>query len=379
MKFIIAPDSFKGTMTALEICGLFGDRLRHHFPKSEVIEVPIADGGEGTIDCILRVKKGTRIQATVTSARHTKIDTHFAYVEDEGLVIVEMAKAAGLPIMDGRLTPMAATTYGVGELIAQALTLKPKKVLLALGGSATTDLGCGMAAALGAKFLDHKGRAYVPTGGSLELCQSIDLSGLNPAIKEVEFVTLCDVQNPVYGPSGAAHVFGPQKGANPNDVVSLDRNLKYMTDLLEQKTGLSLAELVGGGAAGGLGAGSVAFLGASLKPGIDTLLDFLNFDEILKGADIVFTGEGRLDAQSMNGKAIAGVTKRAAEAHVPVVILGGDIHPPGHIYETGVCAVFSTNRLAIPFESAKTNCRADFAFAADNICRLIKLSAKLSL
>lgn len=238
-----------------------------------------------------------------------------------------MAAAAGLPLMEGRLCAEGATTYGVGELILAAIRDGARRIILGLGGSATNDGGCGCAAALGVRFLDGTGAEYVPVGGTLDRLCRIDMSHRSPLLNGVEIVTMCDVDNPLCGPNGASAVFGPQKGPDPDMVTRLDRNLRHLSEVIRQDLGREIADLPGAGAAGGMGAGVMAFLGSRLQMGIETVLDTVGFDALLPGATAVLTGEGRIDCQSLRGKVVIGIAHRARQARVPVVAVVGDVAP----------------------------------------------------
>ena len=368
-KWILVPDSFKGTMSSMEVCGLMREALERHVPGAEVISIPVADGGEGSVDAFLAAMGGQRRTVRCTGPRGTQIDSFFGLLPDDRTAVVEMAAAAGLPLMEGHLDAAGATTYGVGELILAAVRAGAEKVVVGLGGSATNDGGCGMAAALGVRFFDGGGRAFVPVGGTLERVESI-APALLPELSGVEIITMCDIDNPLCGPNGASHVFGPQKGADPAMAERLDRGLRHLAEVIRRDLGADVLELPGAGAAGGMGGGMAAFLGSRLEMGIETVLDTAGFDALLPGAAAVLTGEGRLDGQSLRGKVVAGVARRARRAGVPVVAVVGDIAPGAEeIYRQGVTAVFSTNRQAVPWERARQTARADMAAALEDLFR----------
>ena len=282
-----------------------------------------------------------------------------------------MAAAAGLPLMEGRLCAEGATTYGVGELILAAIRDGARRIILGLGGSATNDGGCGCAAALGVRFLDGTGAEYVPVGGTLDRLCRIDMSHRFPLLNGVEIVTMCDVDNPLCGPNGASAVFGPQKGADPDMVTRLDRNLRHLSEVIRQDLGREIADLPGAGAAGGMGAGVMAFLGSRLQMGIETVLDTVGFDALLPGATAVLTGEGRIDCQSLRGKVVIGIAHRARQTRIPVVAVVGDVAPGAEdAYQEGVTAIVSTNRRAVPWEVARQSARADLCAALEDLFRL---------
>ena len=291
----------------------------------------------------------------------------------DGVAVIEMAAAAGLPLVGERLHAEQTTTYGVGELMAHALERGCKRLVVGLGGSATNDGGCGAAAALGAVFRNAAGEAFVPVGATLAEVAEIDLSGLHPALASAELVTMCDIDNPLCGPLGAAHVFAPQKGADPAMVELLDAGLAHLADVVERCTGRDIRQLHGAGAAGGMGGGMVAFFGSTLQMGIETVLDTVGFDKLLEGADMVFSGEGKLDAQSLLGKVVIGVARRAKRAGVPLVAVVGDIGDNIEAaYGMGVSAVFSINRVAVPFREAKPRSKSDLALTMDNLMRFCR-------
>jgi glycerate kinase len=294
----------------------------------------------------------------------------------DGTAVVEMAAAAGLPLVGDRLEPDRTTTYGVGELMAAAAERGAKRMILGLGGSATNDGGCGAAAALGVRFLDEQGESFVPTGGTLNRIAKIDISGQK---KLPEITVMCDIDNPLCGPTGASAVFGPQKGATPEMVPVLDANLQHLADIAARDLGVEMAEMPGAGAAGGMGGGAVAFWNGKLQMGIETVLDTVDFDTAVQGARLVFTGEGRLDSQSLQGKVISGVAKRAAAKGVPVIALVGDVDESGYqAYDIGVDAIFSINRLAIPFSQAVQRSPEDYRRTLEDVMRLIRLTKNMN-
>lgn len=367
--FLLVPDSFKGTLSSETICACMQEALLRHFPEAEVRALPVADGGEGSVNAFLGAAGGEKVTLEVTGPRGSKVQGFYGLLPD-GTAVIEMAAAAGLPQMGDRLDVIGATTYGVGELMADALRKGARKLILCLGGSATNDGGCGAAAALGAVFRDKDGRAFVPTGGTLADIAAVDLEGLNPLVRQSRITVMCDIDNPLCGPQGAAAVFGPQKGASPEDVEVLDRGLAHLAELM----GPEVKDLPGAGAAGGFGAGAVLFFGGELKPGIETVLDTVGFDRFLEKADLVFTGEGRLDSQSLRGKVVSGVAARAKRLGKPVIAVVGDIGDEiAPVYELGVTAVFSINRKAIPFSEARHRSRRDLEAAMEDIARALKI------
>lgn len=369
-RFLLIPDSFKGSMSSGEVCGRMEQVLRRFCPKAQVRSVPVADGGEGTVDAFLAALGGMKISREVSGPFFEKIPAFYGRLPD-GTAVVEMAAAAGLPQVEGKKNPEKATTLGVGELLLEAAKNGARKIILGLGGSCTNDAGCGAAAACGVRFFKANGEAFVPTGGTLGEIEKIDVSSRNPLLDGVEIITMCDIDNPLFGPEGAACVFAPQKGADPAMVTRLDRGLRHLSDVLET-SGISISQLPGAGAAGGMGGGMAAFLGSRLQMGIDAVLDAVSLETLLKETDVVFTGEGKLDSQSLRGKVVLGVSRRVKPFGVPVIAVVGDVEGDvSAVYSQGVTAVFSTNRRAVPFSEAQCTCREDLDFCLENILRIM--------
>lgn len=371
-RAILIPDSFKGTLSSAEICSILKEQILNRFPDCEVLSVPVADGGEGSVDCFLTALGGERIPAAVSGPFGEKVDAFFGMLPDGETAVVEMAACAGLPLAEGRLDPLRATTFGVGELFLAAAARGAKKIIVGLGGSATNDGGCGAAAACGVRFFNAAGETFVPAGGTLSQIDRIDASQLAPALNGIEFTAMCDIDNPLFGSTGAAAVFAPQKGASPEQVTLLDEGLRALSDVIARDLALDVSVLPGGGAAGGMGAGMSAFFGAALRPGIETVLDTVHFDEMLRGTDWVFTGEGRIDSQSLRGKVVIGVARRAKTAGVPVIAIVGDAEDElAGAYEAGVTAVFPINRRARDFKSIRHLSGSFLTQTAADILRLI--------
>ncbi len=371
-KVILIPDSFKGTMSSAQICSIMEQSIHTWYPQAQVISVPVADGGEGSVDSFLAAMGGEKITVTVKGPYMEEMESFYGILPGNAAVI-EMAAAAGLPLVGSRLAAEKTTTYGVGQLMEAAAKHGCKKMIVGLGGSATNDGGCGAAAALGVVFRDEEGRSFVPTGETLHKIASIDKSQLCPELAEIEIITMCDIDNPLCGPSGAAAVFGPQKGADAEMVKFLDRGLLHLAQVAKRDLHCDILELPGAGAAGGMGGGMVAFFGASLQMGIETVLNTVGFDQLLEGADLVFSGEGKIDDQSLRGKVVIGVARRAKRAGVPLIAVVGDIGDQIEgVYEEGVSAVFSINRVAVPYSEAKCRSRHDMALTMDNLMRFIR-------
>ena len=316
-KYVLIPDSFKGTLSSTAICRMMSEEIRALEPSAQIISIPVADGGEGTVEAFLTAVGGERIEVRCKGPYFEDFTGYFAMLPGE-IAVVEMAVAAGLPLVEERRNAGATTTYGVGQLIAAALDHGAKQVILGLGGSATNDGGCGAAAALGVEFRNAAGELFVPVGGTLKEIVSISLAHAHPLIKSVPFTAMCDIDNPLCGENGASAVFGPQKGADDAMVVCLDEGLRHLADVVNRDLGRDILNLPGG-----FGGGSVAFFNSSLRMGIDIVLDITRFDHLAAGADMVLTGEGKLDSQSLRGKVVIGVARRAKKIDVPVAALVG--------------------------------------------------------
>ena len=374
-KAVLIPDSFKGTLSSTRICELMREGIEKIYPGCEVRAIPVADGGEGSVDAFLTAMGGKRVSLTVTGPWFEPMEACYGLIDSGATAVIEMAAAAGLPLVGERRDPERTTTYGVGELILHAARSGAKRIVLGLGGSATNDAGCGAAAAAGVKFYNAAGGSFIPTGGSLGEVERVDLAGLDPALRGVEITAMCDIDNPMYGPSGAAHIFGPQKGADSAMIKRLDQGLRHMSAVMERDTGVAVAQLPGAGAAGAMGAGVAAFFGARLQSGIETVLDTVNFERAAADADVIFTGEGRLDSQSLRGKVVVGVARRAKKLGVPVVALvGGADYDVEAVYAEGVSAVFTTNRLPQPLAELAPHSDENLSFAFENILRAMKLA-----
>lgn len=376
-KCVVVSDSFKGTVSSREICEIAQRVIPRHFPACEVVCIPVADGGEGTVDCFVQAMGAQRVGVTVTNALGEKSAAAYARLGE--LAIIEMAAAAGLPQVGALRCPGTATTYGVGELIAHAVDSGCRKILLGLGGSATNDGGCGCAAALGIRFYDADGQSFVPVGDTLGRIARIDTAEAEALLRSVEITVMCDVTNPLYGPTGAAYVFAPQKGADAEKVKSLDAGLRHFGDVIRSQLGIDVSRMPGAGAAGGMGAGCVALLGGTIQSGIDAVLDVTGFDRQLEGADLVITGEGRIDSQSADGKVVSGVARRTRAKGVPLIaIAGGIADSAGAVYDIGVSAMFSTDRAALPVDMLGTRSPGDYEATLSDIMSLIAIAERFA-
>ena len=376
-KCVVVSDSFKGTVSSREICAIAQQVIPRHFPACEVVCIPVADGGEGTVDCFIQAMGAQRVEVTVTNALGEKSAAAYARIGE--LAIIEMAAAAGLPQVGALRCPGTATTYGVGELIAHAVDSGCKRILLGLGGSATNDGGCGCAAALGVRFYDAAGQSFVPVGDTLGRIARIDTAKADELLRSVEITVMCDVTNPLYGPTGAAYVFAPQKGADAEKVKSLDAGLRHFGDVIRSQLGIDVSRMPGAGAAGGMGAGCVALLGGMIQSGIDAVLDVTGFDRQLEGADLVITGEGRIDSQSADGKVVSGVARRTRAKGVPLIaIAGGIADSAGAVYDIGVSAMFSTDRAALPVDMLGARSPGDYEATLSDIMSLIAIAERFA-
>ena len=371
-KIILIPDSFKGTMSSQEICAIMGEQIRKHLPDAEIVSIPVADGGEGSVDAFLTAMGGEKVELTVSGPYGEPVRAFYGRLPNE-TAIVEMAAAAGLPLVGDNKQADRTTTFGVGQLMAHAVRNGAKKLIVGLGGSATNDGGTGAAAALGVRFLNQAGEAFVPVGATLKDIARIDSTGLLPEIGIAEVVTMCDIDNPLCGPQGAAAVFGPQKGADPAMVARLDAGLAHLADIARRDLGREIRDLPGAGAAGGMGGGMVAFFGSSLEMGIEAVLNQVSFDQLAADADLVLSGEGKIDSQSLRGKVVIGVARRTRRLNVPLIAVVGDIGDRiESAYEEGVSAIFSINRVAVPFSEARHRAQSDLALTVDNLFRLFQ-------
>ena len=335
-RVLIAPDKFKGTLSAAAVAEALAGGWRRADPRVEIEEVPVADGGEGTLEALVDALGGEIRRRKVTGPLGDPVEAEYGLVPTSGGVegVIEMARASGLALVsEPRRDVKRATTYGTGELIAAAVREGATRVLVTIGGSATNDAGAGMAQALGVRLLDDEGRELPPGGAALERLATIDLGGLDPGVAKAEVLVACDVDNPLTGPSGASAVFGPQKGATTDDVAHLDRCLGRFAAVTERDLGLGIREVPGAGAAGGLGAGLVAFLGAKLRPGFDLIAEALGLGARVRAADVVVTGEGRFDRGSLHGKAPVGVLRLAGGKRTALVAgqVQEGVEPPADV------------------------------------------------
>ena len=340
MRIVIAPQSFKGSVSGPEAARAIQEGILRVFPKAETVLVPVADGGDGTLDALVEATSGQTFASRVNGPLRQRVQARWGVMGDCKTAVIEMAQASGLALLPYKdRNPRHTSTYGTGQLIKRALDRGYRRIIVGMGGSATNDGGVGMAWALGARFYDSKGLPLTPGGAALSRLASIDVLGLHPALKRAEIIAASDVDNPLCGPEGASAVYGPQKGANANTVRVLDKALERYASVVRESLGIDVAERPGAGAGGGLGAGLMAFCGGQVRSGIDIVCQVLDFDARLQGADLVITGEGRLDASTAYNKAPVGVARRASALGIPVIALAGSLGRGFEaVYEHGISA-----------------------------------------
>ena len=325
-KIVVASDSFKGSLTSLDVAQNVEKAIREVYPLCDVLKVNVADGGEGTMDALQQTLGGVRVSLVVKDPLGREIEATYVILNDGITAVVEMSAASGLPLLKSdERNPLKTSTYGTGQLICDALDRGCRKILVGIGGSATNDAGMGMLQALGFRFLDAQGNQLQPVGANLQLVSSIDSTGRHPDLDKTEFVVACDVKAPLYGRNGAAYVFAPQKGADQKMVEMLDAGLRHFSEVSSAMAGYDCSQMQGTGAAGGLGYAFRQYLDARLERGIEMVLDAIGFDDIISGADLVITGEGRVDSQTLTGKTPFGVAQHAHRQRIPVVVIGGSV------------------------------------------------------
>jgi glycerate kinase len=371
MKIVIAPNALKGCLTATQAAEALARGVVRASPDIDIVQVPVADGGDGLADVLVNALHGVERTALVTGPLGDPVTASFCHVPARRLAAIEMATASGLALLaKDRLNPLLTTTRGTGELIKAALDLEVSHLIIGIGGSATNDGGIGMATALGARFLDGNGHPVEPVGGALATIQRIDLSGLDSRLTAVWIEVICDVDNPLLGERGAAHVYGPQKGATPDQVWMLDAGLANLATIIERDLGLDVRDLPGAGAAGGLGAGLKAFLKTELRRGVDLVLDLVGLNEQLCGADLVITAEGQIDFQTAFSKAPAGVAERARARGVPCIAIAGSVGSGLEaLHDLGINAVFSLCPGPVSLEQAMASGGNYLAAAAEQAVR----------
>lgn len=383
MKIVLAPDSFKGNLTSLQVASALEKGICRVIPDAECIKIPMADGGEGTVQSLMNVVGGRVIRKQVKDPAGKSVMARYGFLSDGVTAVIEMAAASGLPRVEGTKdkNPMKTTTYGTGQLILDAVSRGANHIIVGLGGSATIDGGAGAAQAMGVRFLDKDGRQLkgLVGGGMLDKISAIDMSGLDSRLSTVAITLASDVDNLLYGKKGSAYVFGPQKGATPEMVIKLNANLRHFAGIIRKNLNQNVARLKGGGAAGGLGAGLVVFTGADIKNGVDIVIEKTRLLEHIRDADLVITGEGRVDSQTTFGKAPAGVARIAKKNNVQTVIIGGCIADDARdIFAYGIDGLASACVRDMSLAEAMRHSRANLANAAERVMRLVLIGKKMA-
>ena len=378
MKFLFASDSFKGTLSSEQIITLLDAAAKNVFPDCETMGIPVADGGEGTIDAVISVLHGSIYEVDVHGPLMEEVVSRYGETGN-GAAVIEMAAASGLPMVPvDKRDPRVTTTYGTGELIKTALDRGCRDITIAIGGSATNDGGMGAMRALGIRFLDENGEELPGCGNDLARVADIDISGLHSAVKDARFTIMCDVNNPLTGPDGATYTFGKQKGGSPEILDELEQGMIHYAALIREKMGTDVDQIPGSGAAGGLGAAFCVFLKAEMKSGIETVLDLIHFDELLEGVDLVITGEGRIDWQSAFGKVPSGIGNRCRKKGIPAIaIVGGMGDKAEMIFDHGIDSIITTINGAMGLDEALERAEELYAGAAERAFRMVKAGMRL--
>lgn len=378
MKFLFASDSFKGTITSEQSIRLLTEAANRVFPGCETYGVPVADGGEGTVEAVVTAEGGEYVSVRVHGPLMEETSASYGIIHGDS-AIIEMAAASGLPMVPvEKRNPLYTTTFGTGELIKDALDRGIRKLSIAIGGSATNDGGMGAMSALGIRFLDADGNVLAGFGEDLARVADVDMSGLHPGVKEAEITVMCDVKNPLTGPTGATYTFGKQKGGTPEILDTLEAGMLRYAAVLQEKLGVDVDHQEGAGAAGGLGAALFGLLKANMKSGIDTVLDLIRFDTLLEGTDLVVTGEGRIDWQSAFGKVPSGIGLRCKAKGIPAVaIVGGMGDGAEKIFEYGIDSIIPTINGAMDIQEACARAEELYAGAAERTFRMLKAGMAL--
>lgn len=374
-KCVIIPDSFKGSLSSIEVCNIIKEKVNEFFPKCNAIMIPIADGGEGTVDTFTYSLKAEKINLKVKNAFGEVIDVYYGRIKNKA--IIEVAQVVGLVSAEGREDPSTTSTYGVGQIISHAIEHGCNEVFIGLGGSCTNDCGVGAASALGTVFKNKNGKEFIPVGKNLNDVEYIDISKTLEKLKNCKVTAMCDIDNPMYGENGAAFVFAPQKGADENMVKMLDNNLRALSEKIKKNLNKDVSNIKGSGAAGAFGAGVCAFFNGELKSGIEIILDLIDFDNLISDADIIFTGEGQIDSQSLNGKVVIGISKRAKKQNIPVIVLVGSIgEGVEKAYDEGVSAIFSINQKAEDYSISRFKAKENLEKTIDSLLRYYDVISK---
>ncbi len=378
MKFILAPDKYKGSLTGQQFCDISEKGIRRVFPNAEIVHMPLADGGDGTMEVVKYYLKASKVNVSVQDPLFRDVESGYLISKGKEAAFVEMSEASGYKLLEkDEQNCMLTTSYGMGQLIAHAVKQGAKEIVLGIGGSATNDAGMGVASALGYQFMDEAGNQLAPIGENLAQVAKIDISNVLPEIKNVMFKVACDVNNPLYGKDGAAYVYAPQKGASPQEVVFLDKGLQNFAKVVQQQFGMDVQQIPGAGAAGGMGAGTKVFLDAELISGIDLVKSMADFDNAIDGADWIITGEGQLDGQTLSGKTIDGVMQSAKAKNIPVAALCGSVAVSMEELETmGLHYVTSILNGIGTLEDAKRKSVENLEQASYNFAKLLNQARK---
>ncbi|WP_038180564.1 glycerate kinase [Vibrio rhizosphaerae] len=379
MKIVIAPDSYKESLSAIEVAEAIEIGFKKVFPDWEYVKCPVADGGEGSVEALVEASDGHFMQVEVVGPLGELHRAFYGISGDQKTAFIEMAAASGLELIPvEQRNPYITTSYGTGQLIEHALDLGIRHLIVCIGGSATNDAGCGMMQAMGVSFQDHQGKELPYGGLALEALQRIDVSGLDPRLSQCLIEVACDVTNPLTGTNGASYIYGPQKGASPEMVERLDAALANYAEVIERDMNIQVNDIPGSGAAGGMGAAFCAFLNAELRPGIDIMTQALGLEALLQGADLVITGEGRLDRQSVNGKVPVGVANIAKRYNLPVIAIAGALADDiDEVYSHGIDAAFATIYKITSFEEIITQSKSNVIRSSFNIATALKLGQQL--
>ena len=381
LKVVAAPQTFKGSISALNAAEAISIGVKNIYPSAEVLLCPVADGGDGTLETLVEVSNGNIVECVVEGPTGTPVEAQWGAMGDEQTAVIEMARTSGLALLDlNERDPLNASTYGLGEAILSALDQNYRKFIIGIGGSATNDGGAGMAQAVGISLKDEFGKEIPRGGAALSKLHSIDTVGIDPRIKQSEFMVACDVNNPLTGPEGASAVYGPQKGATPEMITQLDEALKNFAETILRDLGEEVEHISGAGAAGGLGAGMMAFMGGTLKPGVDIVLDTVGLADKLKGTDIVITGEGGIDFQTVYDKAPIGVAKLAKNLGIPTIALAGLVGKDFQVvHKDGIESVFSIVNGPMTLENASSNAHRLIVESTEQVMRLLRVGSTLNI
>lgn len=373
--FVLAPDSFKESMTAAEACQAMRAGIQHIFPDAHIISIPMADGGEGTVDAVLAARTGEKISLEVMGPLpEQQVMAYFSIIDQGKTAVLEMALASGIQLLEAkRRNPLLTTSYGTGELIVAALDHGVERIIIGIGGSVTNDAGIGMAQALGVRFYDAQGQVLSLGAAALAELNRIDMSDLDPRLAKTEIVIACDVSNPLTGLNGASVVYGPQKGATAAQVEYLDQSLVHVATVVKSQLGLDIQDVAGAGAAGGLGYGLMVFAGAKIQSGVVTMIEHVQLRQWMQGADYVFTGEGAIDRQTLNGKTPFGVAQLAKDLNIPAIACAGYVGDNiDELYQAGFTAIFSILKQCCSVEEACRQGPKNLQLCCENIARLIQ-------